>query len=123
VPAALENQINATNALRIKAKIIAEAANGPVTATADEMLEKRGIIVIPDILCNAGGVTVSYFEWVKNLSHVRMGRLERRYDQRSKERLLEHFSNITGRYRLLPPSAPLRVIITHRPSLLDLQEG
>lgn len=102
VPAALENQINATNALRIKAKIIAEAANGPVTATADEMLEKRGIIVIPDILCNAGGVTVSYFEWVKNLSHVRMGRLERRYDQRSKERLLEHFSNITGRKEDVP---------------------
>lgn len=97
VPAALENQITAANALRVKAKFIAEAANGPVTATADEMLEKRGIIVIPDILCNAGGVTVSYFEWVKNLSHVRMGRLERRYDQRSKERLLQHFSNISGR--------------------------
>jgi len=97
VPAALENQINASNALRIKAKIVAEAANGPVSATADEMLEKRGILVIPDILCNAGGVTVSYFEWVKNLSHVRMGRLERRYDQRSKERLLKHFSNIAGR--------------------------
>jgi len=97
VPAALENQITAANALRIKAKLIAEAANGPVTATADEMLEKRGIVVIPDILCNAGGVTVSYFEWVKNLSHVRMGRLERRYDQRSKERLLQHFSNISGR--------------------------
>jgi len=97
VPAALENQITAANALRIKAKLIAEAANGPVSATADEMLEKKGVIVIPDILCNAGGVTVSYFEWVKNLSHVRMGRLERRYDQRSKERLLEHFTNITGR--------------------------
>jgi glutamate dehydrogenase (NAD(P)+) len=97
VPAALENQLTTRNALKVKAKIIAEAANGPVSATADEMLEKRGIIVIPDILCNAGGVTVSYFEWVKNLSHVRMGRLERRYDQRSKERLLEHFSNISGR--------------------------
>jgi glutamate dehydrogenase (NAD(P)+) len=97
VPAALENQITAANALRIKAKIIAEAANGPVSATADDMLENRIVVVIPDILCNAGGVIVSNFEWIKNLSHVRMGRLERRYDQRSKERLRKHLSNIAGR--------------------------
>jgi glutamate dehydrogenase (NAD(P)+) len=102
VPAALENQITAANALRIKAKIIAEAANGPVSATADDMLENRIVVVIPDILCNAGGVIVSNFEWIKNLSHVRMGRLERRYDQRSKERLRKHLSNIAGRYHDTP---------------------
>jgi glutamate dehydrogenase (NAD(P)+) len=66
------------------------------------MLENRGVVVIPDIRCNAGGVIVSYFEWIKNLSHLRMGRLERRYDQRSKERLLEHLSNIAGRYHDTP---------------------
>jgi glutamate dehydrogenase/leucine dehydrogenase len=102
VPAALENQITAANSLRIRAKIIAEAANGPVSATADDMLENRGVVVIPDILCNAGGVVVSYFEWIQNLSHVRMNRLEMRYDQKSKERLLEHLSNIAGRYHDKP---------------------
>ncbi|UCD18208.1 MAG: Glu/Leu/Phe/Val dehydrogenase, partial [Candidatus Zixiibacteriota bacterium] len=66
VPAALENQITRENAARVRAKIIAEGANGPVTPDADPILEKKGIFVIPDILCNAGGVTVSYFEWVQD---------------------------------------------------------
>ncbi|MFQ6009640.1 MAG: Glu/Leu/Phe/Val dehydrogenase, partial [Candidatus Aenigmatarchaeota archaeon] len=66
VPAAIENQITGKNADRIRAKLIAEAANGPVTPEADEMLHKRNIFMIPDFLCNAGGVTVSYFEWVQN---------------------------------------------------------
>lgn len=69
VPAALENVINEKNAGKVAAKIILELANGPVTPEADETLAKKGVIVIPDILANAGGVTVSYFEWVQNLSH------------------------------------------------------
>ncbi|KAL6051168.1 Glutamate dehydrogenase [Balamuthia mandrillaris] len=104
VPAALENQISTSNALNIKAQLIAEAANGPVTATADEMLDNKGKLIIPDILCNAGGVTVSYFEWVKNLSHVRMGRLERRFDQRSKEKLISHFSKMNDVAEAIDPS-------------------
>ncbi|MBR5474601.1 MAG: glutamate dehydrogenase, partial [Lachnospiraceae bacterium] len=70
VPAALENQINAGNAEAIKAKVIVEAANGPTTLEADEILEKRGIIVVPDILANAGGVVVSYFEWAQNIQSL-----------------------------------------------------
>jgi len=67
VPAALENQITAQNASRVKARIVAEAANGPTTPAADEILFRKGVFVLPDILCNAGGVTVSYFEWVQDL--------------------------------------------------------
>jgi glutamate dehydrogenase (NAD(P)+) len=82
VPAAIENVITKANVDRIKARIIGEAANGPVTADAAERLHKRGALILPDIYLNAGGVTVSYFEWVKNLSHLRFGRLEKRFDDR-----------------------------------------
>ena len=81
VPAALENVITGENVAKVRAKIVAEGANGPVTADADEILRQMGVIVIPDMYLNAGGVTVSYFEWLKNLSHVRFGRMEKRYDQ------------------------------------------
>lgn len=81
IPAALEGVINLSNAENIKAPLIIEAANGPVTAGADEILRKKGTVIIPDMYANAGGVTVSYFEWVKNLSHIRFGRMQRRQEE------------------------------------------
>ena len=97
VPAALENQITAENAPRIRAKVIAEAANGPTTAEADEILRQRGALVIPDIYLNAGGVTVSYFEWVKNLDHLRFGRMEKRFEEGAYRRLLDAVARATGK--------------------------
>ncbi len=97
VPAALENQIHEGNAKEIKAKIIAEAANGPITSGAEEVLLKKGILIIPDVFLNAGGVTVSYFEWLKNLSHMRFGRMEKRFNQTSQERMLHVIEDLTGR--------------------------
>ena len=97
VPAALENQITTENADRIKAKIIAEAANGPVTADADAILRKKGVMILPDFYINAGGVTVSYFEWLKNLSHHRFGRLENRFQHNAFGRLLDKVVELTGR--------------------------
>jgi glutamate dehydrogenase (NAD(P)+) len=97
VPAALESQITKENARSIKAKIIAEAANGPVTAAAEEILLKKGCIIIPDMFLNAGGVTVSYFEWLKNLSHHRFGRIEKRFDQNTYLNLMTTVENLTGK--------------------------
>ncbi|MCH2081769.1 MAG: Glu/Leu/Phe/Val dehydrogenase [Saprospiraceae bacterium] len=96
VPAALENQITAENAARIKAKIIAEAANGPVTSEGEAILLAAGKIIIPDVYLNAGGVTVSYFEWLKNLSHMRFGRMEKRFNQNTYANIVELVERLTG---------------------------
>lgn len=97
IPAALENVINKKNAEKIKAKIIGEAANGPITPEADEILEKKGVIIIPDIYLNAGGVTVSYFEWLKNLSHVRHGRMEKRFSENMNYELLQIIETVCNK--------------------------
>src|SRR5690606_10487121 len=97
IPAALERQITAENAGRIRARMVVEAANGPTTPEADAILRDRGILVIPDAYINAGGVTVSYFEWVKNLGHVRFGRMEKRFDQNAYGRLLRAVEDVTNR--------------------------
>ena len=95
IPAALEGVITSDNAHRIQASIIAEAANGPITADADAMLNERGVLMIPDVYLNAGGVTVSYFEWLRNLSHVRHGRMSRRFEERNAERILHAVDELT----------------------------
>ncbi len=97
VPAALENQITTKNAGKIKAKMIVEGANGPVTAEAEEILLKKGVLILADMYANAGGVTVSYFEWLKNLQHVSFGRMDRRYDEASHSNLVNVIENITGK--------------------------
>jgi glutamate dehydrogenase (NAD(P)+) len=97
VPAALENQISLENAHKIKAKIIAEAANGPTTSEAEEVLIKGGKLIIPDVYLNAGGVTVSYFEWLKNLSHMRFGRMEKRFNQTVFGDMVSLVEDMTGK--------------------------
>lgn len=96
IPAALEGQITKENAENINARVVVEAANGPVTFEADEILNRKGITVLPDILVNAGGVIVSYFEWVRNLSHIRFGRLEKRYDELRSTQYTALLEEITG---------------------------
>jgi glutamate dehydrogenase (NAD(P)+) len=96
VPAALENQITEANADNIKAKVIAEAANGPVTMQAEEILLKKGVVIIPDLYLNAGGVTVSYFEWLKNLSNVRFGRMGKRAEEKSYSKIIDTVEALTG---------------------------
>ena len=97
IPAALESVINRDNAGDVKAKIIIEAANGPVTANADAILREMGVVIIPDLYANAGGVTVSYFEWVKNLSHIRFGRMQRREEEARHRMLIDEIEGATGK--------------------------
>ena len=96
VPAALEGVINLTNARRIQAPLIIEAANGPVTSGADEILREKGTVIIPDMYANAGGVTVSYFEWVKNLSHIRFGRMQRRQEESRHQLLVDELERLSA---------------------------
>ncbi len=97
VPAAIENVITEQNAARVKAKIIAEGANGPTTIGAEEILTKKGVFVLADLYANAGGVTVSYFEWLKNLQHVAFGRMDKRYEELSDTNFVNLIENITNR--------------------------
>lgn len=97
IPAALEHAITAENAPRIQARIVAEGAYGPVTANAAAILRDRGVAIVPDVFLNAGGVVGSYFEWLKNLSHVRLGRMEKRHDERTARQMLIAVENATGR--------------------------
>jgi len=97
LPAALENVIHEGNAARIQAKVVAEAANGPVTRDAEKVLLERGIVILPDLYLNAGGVTVSYFEWLKNLSNVRFGRMGKRAEEASLRRLVTTIEQTTGK--------------------------
>jgi glutamate dehydrogenase (NAD(P)+) len=116
IPAALENVINGNNAPRVKAKIVGEAANGPCTPEADEEFTRRGILCVPDMYLNAGGVTVSYFEWLKNLSHVRYGRMEKRFAENLNSRMLGQIEELTGK----KVSKVEREFIMHGPEEQDL---
>ncbi len=116
IPAALENVIDGNNAARIKAKIIGEAANGPLTPEADDILAAKGVLVIPDMYLNAGGVTVSYFEWLKNLSHVRYGRLEKRFTENANINILNQIEELTGK----KVTESEKEIIAHGPDEIDL---
>ena len=116
IPAALENVINAENAPRIKAKIIGEGANGPLTPEADEVFAQKGVIVIPDMYLNAGGVTVSYFEWLKNLSHVRYGRMEKRFTENVNTTILNQIEQLSGK----TADIKARELNKHGPDEVDL---
>ncbi len=96
IPAAMELVINKENADKIKTPLIIEAANGPVSSEADEILIKKGVVIIPDLYANAGGVTVSYFEWIKNLSRIRLGRLQRRAQENQTTLMIEALEKMTG---------------------------
>ena len=116
IPAALENVINGDNAGRIKAKIVGEAANGPCTPEADDVFAQKGILCVPDMYLNAGGVTVSYFEWLKNLSHVRYGRMEKRFTENQNANILAQMEALSGKQ----VTGKDREAILHGPDEVDL---
>ncbi|MBO0359880.1 Glu/Leu/Phe/Val dehydrogenase [Hymenobacter sp. BT186] len=116
IPAALENQIHEGNAAKVKAKVIAEGANGPTTQTAEKILLERGVVILPDLYLNAGGVTVSYFEWLKNLSNVRFGRMGKRAEEGAMRRLVATIERTTG--KTVTPEE--RQLIIHGADEIDL---
>ena len=97
IPAAIENVINARTAPLVEARLVAEAANGPTTPEGDRILRERGIPVIPDVYLNAGGVVVSYFEWARNLSHMRFGLMEKRLEIANTNALLKAAEKLSGK--------------------------
>ena len=97
IPAAMEGVITKENAPNLQCKVLAEAANGPVTYEADQILNQRNIFIIPDAYLNAGGVTVSYFEWIKNLSHVKFGRMDRRFAEAQSQKIIELMEGALGK--------------------------
>jgi glutamate dehydrogenase (NAD(P)+) len=101
IPAAIEKSIDKNNADRLQCKVVIEGANGPTTFYGEEILLRKGVLVVPDLLINGGGVTVSYFEWLKNLDHIAPGRMTKKYQEKSKQKLLE-----TLGYKI-PSSSPL----------------
>lgn len=116
IPAALENQITMENVANIKAKIVAEAANGPVSAEASTYLAEKGVWILPDMYINAGGVTVSYFEWLKNLSHVRFGRMTKRFEHNAAENIV----NAIEKYTNSKISDRDRAVLVKGPDEIDL---
>jgi glutamate dehydrogenase (NAD(P)+) len=96
IPAALEMSINGNNAHRFECKLVVEAANGPTTIEGEKICLAKGIRFLPDVLCNAGGVAVSYFEWLKNLEHVSPGRMSRKWEEKTKNNLLDVINEATG---------------------------
>ena len=116
IPAALENQVTLDNSHRIRAKVLAEGANGPTTPGAEKALHERGVMIIPDIFLNAGGVTVSYFEWGKNLSHMRFGRLQKHLEEMRNQKLVSSIEGLIGKQF----SAVDRKFLAKGPDELDL---
>jgi glutamate dehydrogenase (NAD(P)+) len=116
VPAALENVLTSANAGALRARIVAEGANGPISAEGEEILRQKGVFVLPDMYLNAGGVTVSYFEWLKNLSHVRFGRLQKRFQELSAGRMVHSIEQATGK----PVPEADRDLVIHGPNEEDL---
>ena len=119
LPAALQHQIVEANARRVRAKVIAEAANAPVTTAADELLREAGVLVVPDVFLNAGGVTVSYFEWLKNLEHVSFERLITRWEKTVGERFAEALERLTGKSL----DQPVRSGLAQGPTEQELVHG
>lgn len=116
IPAALENQITLQNADKVQAKIVGEGANGPMTTGAEELLLQKGVLVLPDIYLNAGGVTVSYFEWTKNISHMRFGRMAKRFEVGRDHRMLDLIESVSGE----PIAAEQRATLASGPDEVDL---